>query len=87
MNRDEARELVLRSLSDVAPEIDLGTVDPDVRFQEQFDLDSMDVLNYVTGLEEGAGIRIPETDYAKVTSLTAAVDYLSRAGAPARSNG
>ena len=79
MNREEARTLVIRSLSDVAPEIDVDAVDPKLPFQEQFDVDSMDVLNYITGLEEGAGIRIPEPDYAKVSSLFSAVAYLERA--------
>jgi len=39
----------------------------------------MDVLNYIAGLEEGAGIRIPEPDYTKVSSLSSAVAYLERA--------
>jgi acyl carrier protein len=79
MNRDEARALVIKSLSEVAPEIDVDAVEPEVPLQEQFDLDSMDFLNFITGLEEGAGVRIPEPDYAKVSSLSSAVDYLERA--------
>lgn len=38
----------------------------------------MDVLNYITGLEEGAGDPDPEPDYTKVSSLFSAVAYLER---------
>lgn len=76
MNEDEARELVLEALCDVAPEIDTATIDPDVPFQDQLDLDSMDFLNYVTGVEEAAGIRIPEPDYPKVSTLSTCIAYV-----------
>jgi acyl carrier protein len=76
MNEDQARELVLEALRDVAPEIDSATIDPDVPFQEQLDLDSMDFLNYVSGVEEAAGIRIPEPDYPKVSSLAGCVAFV-----------
>jgi hypothetical protein len=39
----------------------------------------MDLLYYIAGLEEGAGILIPEPDYAKVSSLPSAVACLERA--------
>jgi len=82
MNQDEARELTLRALCEVAPEADPATIDPGVPFQEQLDLDSMDVLNYVAGLEEEAGIRIPEADYRKVSTLSGCVAYLLAVGRP-----
>jgi acyl carrier protein len=69
----------IRLLSDVAPEINVDAVDPELPLQEQFDLDSMDLLNYIARLEEGADIRIHEPDYAKVSSLSSAVAYLERA--------
>ena len=76
MNEDQARDLILKSLCDVAPEVDAASIDPDVPFQEQLDLDSMDFLNYVTGLEEAAGIRIPEPDYRRVSTLSGCVAYM-----------
>ena len=76
MNQDQARELILYALCDVAPEVDAASIDPDVPFQEQLDLDSMDFLNYVTGIEEAAGIRIPEPDYPRVATLSGCVAYV-----------
>lgn len=76
MNEDEARQLVLEALRDVAPEVDSATIDPDVPFQDQLDLDSMDFLNYVTGVEEAARIRIPERDNPKVSTLSGCVAYV-----------
>ena len=76
MNEDQARELILKTLCDVAPKVDAASIDPDVPFQEQLDLDSMDFLNYVTDLEEAAGIRIPEPDYRRVSTLSGCVAYM-----------
>jgi acyl carrier protein len=65
-----------RAVSDVAPDVDTDLIDPDVPFQEQRDLDSMDFLNYVTGLEEEAGIRIPGPDYPRVSTLSGCIEYV-----------
>jgi hypothetical protein len=32
MNEDQARELILKTLCDVAPEVDAASIDPDVPF-------------------------------------------------------
>ncbi len=83
MSDRELRDIVLRSLRRVAPEVDPGEIDPDVPFQEQLDIDSMDFLNFIIGIAEATGVEIPERDYPKVASLNACVAYLAeRAVAP-----
>ena len=78
MTRDEIRTTVLRALGEIAPEADLARVDPDVKLREQFDLDSMDMLNFATALHEALGIDVPEADYAQMATLAGAVDYLTQ---------
>ena len=76
MTREELRATVLRVLGEIAPEADLVSIDPDVGFREQLDLDSMDTLNFVVGLHSALGVEIPEADYAKVATLHGCLDYL-----------
>jgi acyl carrier protein len=70
------KAVILETLSEVAPEIDIAAVDPKTELREQFDLDSMDMLNFVIGLHERLGIDIPEADYPELASLDGAIRYL-----------
>ena len=76
MTRDEIRSAVLRVLAGIAPEADLGKLDPDLGLRDQLDLDSMDFLNFVIGLEKELHVEIPETDYAKLATLNRCVEHL-----------
>jgi acyl carrier protein len=77
MTREEIRDIVLHALGEIAPEIDLTEVRPDVDFRDQFDLDSMDLLNFVVAVDEGAGVEIPESEYARLSTVDLLVDYIS----------
>lgn len=81
MNQQQAREVVLQALREIAPEVSADQIDPRIPFQEQIDIDSMDFLNLVIGLQERIGVEIPERDYPKMASLDACVAYLAAAGA------
>ena len=76
MTREEIRLVVVKALTSVAPEIDPQTLQPDDVFRQEFDLDSMDFLNFVIGLHAGLGVDVPEADYGKLATLNAAVNYL-----------
>ncbi len=76
MKEEELREGVLSSLSGIAPEIDVSEIEPDVDLREQFDIDSMDLLNFIIALHEMAGVDIPESDYTKLATLDGCVEYL-----------
>jgi acyl carrier protein len=76
MNVDELRGPVLDVLKEIAPEVDIGSLDPERSFHDQFGIDSVDYLNFVIGLEEKLGVRIAETDYPKLSSLRGCLAYL-----------
>jgi acyl carrier protein len=83
MTREDVRSAIVKSLTTVAPEIDVSTLSPDAAFRQEFDLDSMDFLNFVIGLHTILGIDVPEADYGKLATLDHAVEYLSsRLGLP-----
>ena len=77
MTKDEIKATVLRTLGEIAPEADLARVKADVSFRDQLDIDSMDLLNFVTALHERLHVEIPEADYPKVSTLSGCVEYLS----------
>jgi len=79
MNEDQIRTAVLESISDIAPEADVSTLDPDRTFAFELDLDSMDVLNVAMGVEERTGVAILERDYARVGTVNSLVAYVSTA--------
>jgi acyl carrier protein len=76
MTPNEARGVILSVLADVAPEVDSDEIDAGVDLTEQLDLDSMDYLNWMLGINQATGIEIPERDYPKFVTLNGAIDYL-----------
>lgn len=83
MTRDDVRAAVVKALRSVAPEIDPASLDPGVFIRQEFDLDSMDFLNFVIALHVGLHVDVPESDYSRLTTVNAAVEYLAaRLGVP-----
>jgi len=76
VNENEFRAVVLDVLGEIAPEADLAAVDPSDQLQEELDLDSINFLDFVTGLHDRTGIDIPEAAYPEVATLAGCVQYL-----------
>ena len=74
---DDLSRAVIDALRRIAPEIDPAAIEPRVALREQFDLDSMDFLNFVIGLHESLGVEIPEADYRQLSTLDGATRYLA----------
>ena len=74
--QDELSEIVKQELNNIAPEVDLATIDPAADLREAVDIDSMDFLNLVTALHHRTGIDIPEIDYPRLVTLSGIVAYL-----------
>lgn len=76
MSDQEIKEVVLRALSGIAPEVDVGALDPGKDLRDQIDLDSVDFLNFVIGLHNELGVEIPDADVPKFATLNGCVAYL-----------
>jgi len=76
MSEIDIRKVVQEELSNIAPEMDLATIDPTADLREAIDIDSIDFLNLVTALHHRTGIDIPEIDYPKVVTLSGIMAYL-----------
>ena len=77
MTQDEIKETLLRVLGEIAPEADPATLRADVDLRDQLDIDSMDFLNFVIGIDEALGVEIPESDYPQLITLDGFVEYLT----------
>lgn len=86
MDETSIRTEVLAVLRAIAPEVDAARIDAAKPLRLQIDLDSMDWLNVILGLQEKFGMPIPEADYGKVTNLDGIVAYLG-AGLAQRAGG
>jgi acyl carrier protein len=76
MTQPDIRAVVREELGNIAPEIDLTTVNPADDLREALDIDSMDFLNFITAIHHRLGVDVPELDYPKLITLDGAVKYL-----------
>jgi len=76
MNKESARQTIFEALGEIAPEVDPATVDDSLDLTEQLDLDSMDYLNWMLGINQATGVEIPQRDVSRFLTIAGAVDYL-----------
>ena len=76
MTRDQAERLIRETLFEIAPDLEGEAIDPQATWREQFEVDSMDFLNFVVALGKKTGLAMPEADYPRLQTLAAATDYL-----------
>lgn len=68
---------VREALGEVAPDLDVDTIDAGTDLRNDLDIDSMDFLNFVIAVSQRFGVDIPEADYGQITSLATCADYVS----------
>lgn len=77
MDRETLRTTVLDVLQSVAPELEPASIDASQPLRHQVDLDSMDWLNVLVGLNQRLGVSVPEADYARLRTLDELIDYFA----------
>lgn len=78
MNETQLTPIVLGALRRIAPEADPKRIDPKENLRDQLDVDSMDFLNFLIALHDALGVDIPESDYPRLSTLQAILEYLER---------
>lgn len=84
MSALDIRTVLQEELGNIAPDMDIQSLDPKADLREALDIDSMDILTFITAIHQRLGLTIPEVDYPKVLTLDGAVAYLSAKLKPAR---
>lgn len=77
MNDNEFHKFVQEELNNIAPEVDMASVDPAADLREALDIVSTDFLNFITAVHHRLGVDIPEIDHPKLITLNGAVAYLA----------
>ncbi|KAL6565839.1 Acyl carrier protein 1, mitochondrial [Orobanche hederae] len=74
----DKQEVVDRVLNVVKsfPKIDPAKVSPDVHFQKDLGLDSLDTVEIVMALEEEFKLEIPDKEADKIDSCPLAIEYI-----------
>jgi len=76
MNTEKLEQLIIESIQEIAPEIELNDIDFDEDIREECDLDSMDFINYLEALKKASGINIAEADYAQLYTFNHTLAFL-----------
>lgn len=76
MNQEQLTRLIVDSLYEVAPDLKGLEIKQDADLRREYDLDSVDFLAFVQSIHQKTGCNIPDADFGKFFSITAAVTYL-----------
>ncbi len=74
---ESIRTALLGLLGGIAPEADLSALRSDADLRDELDIDSMDFLRFVVGIQERLGVAIPEADYPRVRTLDGCAAYVA----------
>ena len=81
LTTSDAVKVIYDVLAEIAPEVDAAEIDMSVDLTEQLDLDSMDYLHWMVGINAQTGIEIPDRDASHFMTIDGAAKYLVDASA------
>jgi acyl carrier protein len=76
MERDEVMKLVRNHLS-TELEVEPDRIQPETRFREDLDADSLDLYELVMELEDTYGIKVSEEEASRIETVADAADFVA----------
>ncbi|WP_273568082.1 acyl carrier protein [Maribacter halichondriae] len=76
MREGEIKTVIFQLLAKIAPDEDSETLEMNSNIRDTLGIDSFDFLQFIIGLDEELGIKTPEEDYGKMTTLEALITYI-----------
>ena len=77
MKQEEVISRLFDIIAEIAPDLDLNDVDPDIPLRDQLELDSVDFLGILMELQDRYGVEVPEEDFVEFTTLNRCATYLA----------
>lgn len=77
MDRAVIEEKLLEALASIAPEVRGERIDAHANLQDQLDLDSVDILNYIIRVQNDFHIEVSNKDYHSFLTIEGATAYLA----------
>ncbi len=75
MTKDEIKNVIIKTILEIAPDIEEDEIEQDENIQCSLEIDSFDFLKILTAMNEELGVEVPEADYSKVDTLENMADY------------
>lgn len=79
MTREEIFTVIRTHLADEL-EVDGASIEPDTRFREDLEADSLDLYTLVQELEDTYGVKISDEEAAKILTVGQAVEFVLASG-------
>jgi acyl carrier protein len=76
MTRDDVLDRIREHLSEEL-EVDIDRINEGTRFKEDLEADSLDLVELVMELEDRYGVRIPDEEAVKITTVGQAADFVA----------
>ena len=73
---------IFKKLSDIVCEhlsVEKDKIQDSTSFVNDLGADSLDMMEVLMGIEDTFGVKIPEEDQSKITTMAEAVDYIAKA--------
>jgi len=77
MKQEEVISRLFDIIAEIAPDLDLSDIDPDIPLRDQLELDSVDFLGVLMELQDRYGIEVPEEDFIEFDTLNRCAAYLA----------
>ena len=75
---EKMKELIAEQLN-----ADIDSINPETRFKEDLDADSLDLFELIMALEEEYGVEIPSEDLESLATVQDVMNYLANKGVEA----
>ena len=76
MTKEEIGQAIIDIITDIVPDEDCSSLEPEVALRDQLELDSMDFLDIVMELRKLYKVEVPEADYGELATLNSCIAYL-----------
>jgi acyl carrier protein len=76
MTAESIQSTVFQLLKTIAPDTEPEKLTPDANIRQTLGIDSFDFLNFIVALDEKLGVKTPEEDYGKISTMKMLTTYL-----------